>query len=743
MASPFQRQSLTRKFIYFGLVVALLTGSLLFRKMVINADAERLRLRSVDRGEVALTDTTMHLILGGVRGFAVTYLWHTAIEHQKRHEYSELTAAVNSLTQLQPHYISPWLFQSWNLAFNVSVECDRSRDKYFYISRGLELLAQGERKNRGNESADPELRSPANPEMRYYVGFTYQLKIGHGDEKRTLRCLLDLSCIDPNKRRPEPFLARFKEMRDLEAQLDDLRKEKDDAQRGQREQAIQKRLVEARQELQKLFTDFTQANPRLVRRLREQLGMTDVRDVVNFLADNRDLPSRFRKPLETTGQTPLLDPEDQFPVVPPYKSARGRPWPNPADAGLGGVEPDVFRFTQAWYEYAQEPLPPATHRVAVEPKAVPGQSRLPKMDQYVFRQYPARAQAYIAEELEKEGWFDGEGWVLTGRFEGLGGDTAEQDVVVGKGRLNAREAWDKTYRMYLDYGAANGLYPPEKFEQLKAQAQRQGPNSRAAGEVTWMSLPLHTTNYHEFLEQSRAEGDPLTVTARRKLYQAEQLYQEQNVRLLKAYRAALGDWVDVALKFPAFGRQSQIQEDLYEAELRYMRKIQSYGQPQLEPLLIGLAAETFGPPSELSALVSAHIKSLPDFAKLRRVAMKKIIPTRKIAGPLEMTYIPDVKQAKDQRFQALTLSLAVTQLAMWPPMPLLTYEQERRLMAVEGWHGQPPGPGWRPLIDEDTVRGVRDRLGLNAPAAQPVPVGAQPTNVRPPTPPPGMPPGKR
>src|SRR5262249_40610510 len=130
---------------------------------------------------------------------AVTSLWLAALEKQKRHEWSELEVLVNSLTKLQPHYISPWLFQSWNLSFNVSVECDRSRDKYFYISRGIELLAEGERKN--SPPPTPEgLQAPAHPEMRYFIGFTYQLKIGHGDEKRTLRCLFDLSTIDPRKR---------------------------------------------------------------------------------------------------------------------------------------------------------------------------------------------------------------------------------------------------------------------------------------------------------------------------------------------------------------------------------------------------------------------------------------------------------------------------------------------------------------------------------------------------------------
>src|SRR5262249_17641653 len=269
-----------RKFIYFGLIVALFTGSLLFRKMVINAKAEELRLRSVDQGEVALTDTAMQLSLGGLRGLAVTSLWLTAIEHQKRHEGSELEAAVRSLTQLQPHYVSPWLFQSWNLAFNVSVECDRSRDKYFYISRGIQLLAEGERKNRGNEHQDPELRSPANPEMRYYVGFTYQLKIGQGDEKRTLRSLFDLSCIDPNQRRPEPFQALFKEADELQAQLEGLRSERRKTgpagkeKASQAEEGVSKRLDAVRKELFTRFREFCEAHPRLVRPLREQSGPT-------------------------------------------------------------------------------------------------------------------------------------------------------------------------------------------------------------------------------------------------------------------------------------------------------------------------------------------------------------------------------------------------------------------------------------------------------------------------------------
>ena len=72
----------------------------------------------------------------------------------ERHEWEGLRLVVGAITKLQPFFITPWLFQSWNLAFNVSVECDRPRDKYYYVSQGLDLLAEGERRNRGLGSDD-------------------------------------------------------------------------------------------------------------------------------------------------------------------------------------------------------------------------------------------------------------------------------------------------------------------------------------------------------------------------------------------------------------------------------------------------------------------------------------------------------------------------------------------------------------------------------------------------------------
>ena len=53
-----------------------------------------------------------------------------------------------STSMMEP--VTPWMFQGWNLAYNVAVECDQPRDKYFYITRGTQLLAEGERRHQGS-----------------------------------------------------------------------------------------------------------------------------------------------------------------------------------------------------------------------------------------------------------------------------------------------------------------------------------------------------------------------------------------------------------------------------------------------------------------------------------------------------------------------------------------------------------------------------------------------------------------
>src|SRR6266568_7218918 len=204
MANPFSQKVRQRKIIYFALILVLLTGSLVHRKWWVEPEALRLKLREIAKGEAELTGSAVRLTLTGSRGLAVTFLWSAALRQQERHEWNELELVTSAITRLQPYFITPWLFQGWNLAYNVAVECDRPHDKYYYVSRGLHLLAEGERRNReqGVDLNDPGI---GQPDLRHFIGIAYQGKFGVSDEKITMRCLLDLSNIDPVRRDPQRF----------------------------------------------------------------------------------------------------------------------------------------------------------------------------------------------------------------------------------------------------------------------------------------------------------------------------------------------------------------------------------------------------------------------------------------------------------------------------------------------------------------------------------------------------------
>jgi hypothetical protein len=297
MASPFQEQARFRKMVYIGLILVLFTLGWVWRTQAIAPQAERLHIREESRGSVELTGAVVRLGLTGSRGLVTTVLWNVAIERQKKNQWNQLEVLVRQLTRLQPHFITPWLFQSWNLAYNVSVEADRVRDKYFYIARGIELLAEGERQNLNH------------PDLRWSIGFYLLHKLFNSDETNYHRSLFQLSLIPPNERDPARFYtqaptgpqfnwAEFEKFCDEHPQL--IRRLKDGMQR------------ESAKEKTKLFR------------------CESAKEVVQFLQDNYQVPSVYPVPpmrgmnkAPEKGQAPeKLPPELQFPPLPPASA----PW---------------------------------------------------------------------------------------------------------------------------------------------------------------------------------------------------------------------------------------------------------------------------------------------------------------------------------------------------------------------------------------------------------------------------------
>jgi hypothetical protein len=558
VASPFQQQSLRRKIIYTGLIIGLFCVTLVFRQVPragMEAQAAGLELRELDRGEVELTGAALRLSLSGLRGIAVCFLWKTATDKQARQEWNEVELLVRSLTKLQPHFITPWLFQSWNLAYNVSVESDRIKDKYFWITRGIELLAEGERQNKNH------------PDLRFSMGFYNQQKIGLSDEANTFRCLFQMSCMDPVKRDPDRFRAQDRS----DSQAIDMDK----------------------------FGQFCRENPILVRRLRDTLKKETPSDIVDFLADHKKIPSRYEDTPLTTGGIELqskLKPEgQQFPILPdPTRKREG--------ASLDDPDFDNFTAAREWYAYSLEPLPPAEKELS--PVQLPYDRRKYRMPRYmavsIFRGYPSRAQSYVSDYLEREGWFDSEGWKITGGWFPDDRFQTGAAAVVGDGKSWAVRAWDRAWDMWRKHGTETGLYlTPEEISDLDARAKpfrerfKVGPGQmpnpvkemfepdmqdkfRAHSALYWYEHFRTMTNFPHFYFQAQVEHDPRTVAVRKAFFQADQLRKAGDSELaIEIYRDALPKWRQILEEHPGFRRDVNQQEETYETVLNYTNLVSS------------------------------------------------------------------------------------------------------------------------------------------------------------------------
>jgi hypothetical protein len=616
------RELLTaRKLVYVALIIVLFTASFFWRRAAVDARAEQLAIRQDSRGDVELSGELVRLSLTGSRGLAVCFLWNQAIEKQKKNQWNELEFLVRSVTKLQPHFITPWLFQSWNLAYNVSVESDRVNDKYFYITRGVDLLAEGERQNRYH------------PDMRFSIGFYTQHKIMVSDQTNVLRSLFQLSLIPPSERDPD----RFIKQRDDGGKKIDL------------------------EEFEKFVTKY----PQLARRLhsgmlrdsksenQNQFTCHDADEVVRWLRDNWRVPGIYVLPEKKPGlvvdqKDVLLPPESRFPPLPPPKSDL-RPTPfSPApdfkeltwDSNLDDTI-DGFCVARAWYGYAQEPIP--------APGMLPGSNkevedrvkqRRPKhMTTLLFRNYPSLAQGAAADRLEQEGWFrpdeaeerraaaekraaveywefPEDSWFKRNRNRFADGKPArlvlEDDQHADKQWAIAHSMWRQhgeanhlffsspqkeaeTYQDALQYAKAKGYAlgtqkpVPEEGEKLTGEQRKQFD---AACFMFEYKFYRDLSNFPHHFYRSNVEQHRITVLARKQFYAAETLYQlgeAVEARRILERPGAIATWRDMVLlgmKRPdergdlqsmgldpivhrVYREDLLIQEYTYETQLRY------------------------------------------------------------------------------------------------------------------------------------------------------------------------------
>jgi hypothetical protein len=171
------RSNFNKKLIYIVVIIVLFTAMFPYSSWL----AEEKKRRDLGEAAIGQIDTGSFMmklfLLGGFRGIVADLLWLRAEDNKRDHDWDRLKTTVELITKLQPHFLSIWTFQGWNLAYNVSVEWDAPEDKYVWIKEGIKFVQQGVNKNRRS------------PDLVWDTAWFYYHKLGFSDESIILRRL--------------------------------------------------------------------------------------------------------------------------------------------------------------------------------------------------------------------------------------------------------------------------------------------------------------------------------------------------------------------------------------------------------------------------------------------------------------------------------------------------------------------------------------------------------------------------
>ena len=90
------------------------------------------------------------LMLGGLRGPLVMYLWSSSENQKNERDLEDFNTKVNLIRLLQPEFDSVHIFQTWNKAYNISVQIASLPDRYATILDAAEYAKEVARSRKNN-----------------------------------------------------------------------------------------------------------------------------------------------------------------------------------------------------------------------------------------------------------------------------------------------------------------------------------------------------------------------------------------------------------------------------------------------------------------------------------------------------------------------------------------------------------------------------------------------------------------
>ncbi len=105
--------------------------------------------------------------MGTFRGLAADFLWYRAEKLKQEGKLFEANTTAEWITNLQPRFGQVWVFQSWNMSYNISVITHTPEERWDWVNKGIKLLRD-----------EGVVYNPNNIAIYRQLGWTFFHKIG-------------------------------------------------------------------------------------------------------------------------------------------------------------------------------------------------------------------------------------------------------------------------------------------------------------------------------------------------------------------------------------------------------------------------------------------------------------------------------------------------------------------------------------------------------------------------------------
>ncbi|MEM9416535.1 MAG: hypothetical protein AAGA29_13825 [Planctomycetota bacterium] len=121
-------------------LVAAIAVTMLLTPSINTQRVDRQLTYDVVAGDNANPQYVLLASTGSFRGIAVNVLWYRIEKLKEQGKFAEANALARSIVSLQPRFPGAWEFMAWNMAYNISVQCNTAEERWYWVNNGLNLL---------------------------------------------------------------------------------------------------------------------------------------------------------------------------------------------------------------------------------------------------------------------------------------------------------------------------------------------------------------------------------------------------------------------------------------------------------------------------------------------------------------------------------------------------------------------------------------------------------------------------